>query len=78
MYLISIYMNITQPGCDGVIRAALTQVKAASEFSGSKLGGGVGGGQIALFLFPDASTQRLPANKIEVLIKGSKQLAHFH
>lgn len=44
MYPISIYMNITQPGCDGVIRAALTQVKAASEFSGSRRGKGMGGG----------------------------------
>lgn len=44
MYPISIYMNITQPGCDGVIRAALTQVKAVSEFSGSRRGRGMGGG----------------------------------
>lgn len=82
MYLISIYMNIAQLGCDGVIRTALMRVKAASEFSRSRRGGGgsreLGWGQIALSLFPDVSTQRLPANKIEVLIKGSKQLAHFH
>lgn len=43
-------------------------------------GWGRGGfrGQSVLFLFPDASTQRFPANKIEVLIKGFKQLAHIH
>lgn len=73
-----------------MIRAGLTRVRAASEFSPSPEEGGGGGGGVAgwgrggfrgqsvLFLFPDASTQRFPANKIEVLIKGFKQLAHIH
>lgn len=71
---ISIYMNITQPGWE-TAKACLCRFR---QWVTSPPPDERGIGQIALFLFPDASTQRLPANKIEVLIKGFKQLAHFH